>query len=103
MLSRLLALLFLLLGPLSGQAADSGERLQLFLLIGQSNMAGRGRVEAGDEKTDPRILMLKKDLQCTLAKDPVHFDKDAAGVGLCSQFARTLAAADKNLRIGLIP
>ncbi len=101
--TRLTSLLLLLLTPLLGLAADSAERLQLFLLIGQSNMAGRGKVEPKDQVTNPRILMLTKDLKWVPAKDPVHFDKDVAGVGLCSEFARTLVAADKDLRIGLIP
>jgi hypothetical protein len=77
--------------------------LQLFLLIGQSNMAGRGRVEDQDRRPDPRVMMLTRDLTWTPAADPVHFDKEIAGTGLCSQFARTLIAADPSLRIGLIP
>ena len=77
--------------------------MKLFLLIGQSNMAGRGIVEPQDEATSPHIFMLKKDLQWTLAKDPVHFDKPVAGVGLASEFARTLAQADFDMSIGLIP
>lgn len=78
--------------------------MKLFLLIGQSNMAGRGHVEAQDEVTNPRIWMLTKDLKWTLAKDPVHFDKpEMAGVGLCSEFARTLVENDPHITVGLIP
>lgn len=78
--------------------------MQLFLLIGQSNMAGRGKVEAKDEATDPNIWMLNKEMQWTLAKDPIHFDKPgAAGVGPGHQFARTLAAKEPKANIGLIP
>jgi hypothetical protein len=81
---------------------DSGTK-QLFLLIGQSNMAGRGKVEAQDEVTSPQIVMLTKDLKWVPAKDPVHFDKPVAGVGLCSEFARVIAKADAKATIGLIP
>ena len=78
--------------------------MKLFLLIGQSNMAGRGKVEAQDQVVNPRIFMLTKDLQWVPAKDPVHFDKPGmAGVGLCSQFARDVLKADPNATIGLIP
>ncbi len=85
----------------SAQAAP--DHMSLFLLIGQSNMAGRGIVGPRDQVTNPRIFMLTKDLAWTLARDPVHFDKRAAGVGLCSEFARTLVGSDPGIVIGLIP
>lgn len=100
--SLLLALGLAGLG-LVAQAQIAPQNQQLYLLIGQSNMAGRGKVEAVDEVTNPRILMLTKDNQWVPAKDPVHFDKSAAGVGLCSEFARTMAAKDPKAAIGLIP
>ena len=36
------------------------EKFHLFLLVGQSNMAGRGVVDAQDKTPDPRVLMLNK-------------------------------------------
>jgi hypothetical protein len=101
----LLFTLALLTTTLSLRAAEpTPDHLQLFLLIGQSNMAGRGVVEPQDSETNPRIFMLTKDLQWTLAKDPLHFDKPTiAGVGLGSEFARVLAKADPQAKIGLIP
>ncbi len=77
--------------------------MELFLLIGQSNMAGRGKVEAQDQVENPNIFMLTKDMQWVPAKDPVHFDKSAAGVGLCSEFAREVLKAKPGITIGLIP
>lgn len=77
--------------------------MKLFLLIGQSNMAGRGKIEEQDKVENPNIFMLTKDLKWVLAKDPVHFDKSAAGVGLCSEFARDVFKADPKSPIGLIP
>ena len=77
--------------------------MQLFLLIGQSNMAGRGKVEPQDQVTHPRIFMLTKEQQWVPSKDPVHFDKSGAGVGPCSEFARVLASNDTAMTIGLIP
>lgn len=104
MTRRLLSGFLLLLAacPCARGEPAAGE-LQLFLLIGQSNMAGRGRVEDQDRRPDPRVLMMTRDLGWTPAADPVHFDKDIAGTGLCSQFARSLLAADPALRVGLIP
>jgi len=79
-------------------------QMKLFLLIGQSNMAGRGKVEAQDQVENPRIFMLTKDLKWVPAKDPVHFDKPGmAGVGPGSEFAREVLKADTNATIGLIP
>ena len=84
-------------------APTAPDGMHLFLLIGQSNMAGRGKVEPQDTVTNPRIWMLTKNVTWVLAKDPLHFDKPAAGVGLASEFARTLAKADPAITIGLIP
>jgi hypothetical protein len=78
--------------------------LQLFLLIGQSNMAGRGAVEAEDLEPIPGVFALKEDLEWAPAVDPLHFDKpDIAGVGIGRSFARTLLAAQPGAAIGLIP
>jgi hypothetical protein len=86
-----------------GLAQAAPDNMKLFLLIGQSNMAGRGAVGPEDKITNPRIFMLTKAGEWTLAKDPVHFDKPTAGVGLCSEFARVLVRADPTVTIGLIP
>ena len=84
--------------------ADEPTNLQLFLLIGQSNMAGRGKVTPADQQTIPRIFMLDPACAWVPAKDPVHFDKPkVAGVGLCSEFARCVAAKDPDAKIGLVP
>ncbi len=95
--------LTVLLATASVFAEPAPKQMKLFLLIGQSNMAGRGKVEAQDQVVNPRIFMLTKDLKWVPAKDPVHFDKPAAGVGLGSEFAREILKADPNASIGLIP
>ena len=89
---------------LAAVAQPRPENMKLFLLIGQSNMAGRGPVGPADQVPHPRVFMLTKALAWVPAVDPVHFDKpDIAGVGLASSFARTLADADPAAVIGLIP
>jgi len=60
----------------------SKENFHLFLLAGQSNMAGRGIISAEDEKIHPRVFMLSKDGKWKPAVDPIHYDKTVAGVGL---------------------
>jgi hypothetical protein len=77
--------------------------LQLFLLVGQSNMAGRGKVTEADRKPHPRVLMLTKAGEWVAAVSPMHFDKKVAGVGLGRSFGIALAEANPGATIGLIP
>ena len=79
------------------------EKFHLFLLTGQSNMAGRGKVADEDRKVHPRVLMLTKDLKWVLAVDPLHFDKSIAGVGLGKSFGIQIAEANPDVTIGLVP
>lgn len=79
-------------------------RLDLFLLIGQSNMAGRGKVEDQDRIPDPRIWTLDSADHWIPATDPLHFDKPKiAGVGLGRTFAKQIVTATPGASIGLIP
>ena len=75
----------------------------LYLLIGQSNMAGRGEVDAQDQEIHPRVFTLDKACQWVPAADPIHFDKPIAGVGPGLTFGKTMADHDPSIRIGLIP
>jgi hypothetical protein len=77
--------------------------LHLYLLIGQSNMAGRGAVDDESKRTEPRVVMLTKSLEWAPAADPLHFDKPSAGVGPGLAFGKRMAAAAPGARIGLIP
>ena len=87
-----------------GLAAAQPRDLDLFLLIGQSNMAGRGVVEDMDKETNPRVFMFNKEMQWAPAADPLHWDKPpVAGVGLGRSFAFELLKAKPDARIGLIP
>lgn len=80
------------------------ERFQLFLLVGQSNMAGRGKVEDQDTKPHPRVLMLNKENKWVPAVDPMHFDKPGiVGVGLGRTFGLEIAKANPDITVGLIP
>ena len=79
------------------------EKFHLYLLIGQSNMAGRGLVEAQDKQPHPRVLTLTKEGRWVPAVDPIHFDKPIAGVGLGTTFGKVMAERDPTVTIGLIP
>jgi hypothetical protein len=80
------------------------EKLIVFLLAGQSNMAGRGAVEPTDRMTDPRIFVWHDD-QWVPASEPLHRDKPAvAGVGPGLAFARSLLPhLPAEAAIGLVP
>lgn len=75
----------------------------LYLLIGQSNMAGRGQVEPQDREIHPRVFMLDKAGKWSPAVDPLHFDKPIAGVGPGLTFGRIMADCGPSIRVGLMP
>jgi hypothetical protein len=80
------------------------ERFYLFLLVGQSNMAGRGKMEPDDRRPHPRVLMLDKEDRWVAAVDPLHFDKpQVVGVGLGRTFGIQVAQANPDVTVGLIP
>ncbi|MCA9120333.1 MAG: sialate O-acetylesterase [Planctomycetaceae bacterium] len=112
MIFRRLILAVLLLLPFCDSApADDGptvalpprENFHLYLLVGQSNMAGRGIVAEEDRQPHPRVLMFTKNRQWAPAVDPLHFDKPVAGVGIGRTFGIELAKANPDITIGLIP
>jgi hypothetical protein len=49
------------------------QNVWVFILAGQSNMAGRGMVMPQDTVPDNRILSINKSGQLILAKEPLHF------------------------------
>ncbi len=79
------------------------EKFHIFLLAGQSNMAGRGKIEPQDKVPHPRVLVLSNEGTWQPAVAPLHYDKSAAGVGLGSAFAVTLAEKYPDITIGLVP
>lgn len=85
--------------------SPEGVPLHIYVLMGQSNMAGRGDV-TDEYRTEghPRLLMLNKENQWVQARHPLHFDKPAiAGVGPGMAFGIRMAGEDASVRIGLVP
>lgn len=86
------------------QPIVSKKQFHLYLLAGQSNMAGRGKVETEDTTRHPRVWVLTKNNDWQLATEPLHFDKPSVvGVGIGFAFAKKMAELDTNIVIGLIP
>src|SRR5690349_2667015 len=86
-------------------AALTKKDMLVFLLIGQSNMAGRGKpLEQVDQTPHPRVQMLSKEKTWRPAVDPLHSDKPTvAGVGLGLTFGKAVAEALPERTIGLVP
>ena len=102
--SRLIPLLFLTMAHAQTAPVAAPQPTDIFLLIGQSNMAGRGPIEPQDKEVLPGIWMQNKELAWVPAVDPVHYDKpDIAAVGLARTFARTLLQLRPTAQIGLVP
>lgn len=104
LITGLSVLLWAFAGTASAETATPPAKdMELYLLIGQSNMAGRGKVDEESKQIHPRVFMLNKDGQWVPATDPLHFDKPSAGVGPGLAFGKALAEAAPEVRIGLIP
>jgi len=76
--------------------------MDIFLLMGQSNMAGRGLLEDVEPIRDERIRVFR-DGTWTVAEEPLHHDRPTAGIGLAMSFARTVLDANPGTDIGLVP
>jgi arylsulfatase A-like enzyme len=90
---------------------DGTDTLDLFLLMGQSNMKGRGELPPVPFD-DARIVMMHlENDQWYHARDPLHLvgepdtldGSDNAGVGPGLTFARSIRSEHTRSRIGLIP
>lgn len=103
LLTCLLVTSVLLPVDVRAQTLPEKQNFHLFLLIGQSNMAGRGKVSEADKTPHPRVLMLNQAGKWVPAVDPMHFDKPVAGVGLGRTFGIEIAKANLNITVGLIP
>ena len=80
------------------------EKLHLYLLMGQSNMAGRGQIGAEDKTPHPRVLLFTLQGKWEPAVEPVTHDKPGMlGVGPALAFGKAMAASDPGATIGLVP
>ena len=67
------------------------ENVWVFLMAGQSNMAGRGWVEPRDTIPDARIITINQNHEWILAKEPLHFyQPKLTGLDCGLSFAREL-------------
>lgn len=81
------------------------EKLKIYLLMGQSNMAGRGIVEAEDKTPHPRVLVFNRSNEWEVATEPINRGepKKNPGVGPGLAFGKAMAEANSEVTIGLVP
>ncbi len=80
------------------------EKLQLYLLMGQSNMAGRGKLAAEDQTPHPRVLVFTLQNKWEPAVEPITRDKPRMlGVGPGLAFGKAMAEKQPGATIGLVP
>ncbi len=104
---HLLLPLFLFPWASTGWGGDE-EPLHIYLLIGQSNMAGRAAIEAEDEAVPDRVYLFTDEGNWEPATNPLNryssvrkrLDMQRLGPGYT--FARTLAGHNPDARIGLV-
>jgi hypothetical protein len=80
------------------------EKFKIYLLMGQSNMAGRGEVGKIDKTPHARVLRLNNKDQWVEAVEPITLDEHKVpGVGPGLAFGKVMAEADPSVMIGLVP
>lgn len=85
------------------QSSAVDSTFHIYLLVGQSNMSGRGALDSVAQKINPKILSLDKENNWQIAKDPLHFDRGYATVGPGISFAEHMLPENENIKIGLVP
>ena len=87
------------------KAIPNKENVWIFVMAGQSNMAGRGMVEPRDTVSNDRILTINAANEIILAKEPLHFyEPNLTGLDCGISFANTLLHdIGKDVSILLIP
>jgi hypothetical protein len=72
------------------------------LMIGQSNMAGRGFIDEVPMICNERIQMLRNG-RWQMMTEPINYDRPVSGVGLAGSFATMWCMENEEDKIGLIP
>jgi hypothetical protein len=81
------------------------EDFYIFLLAGQSNMAGRGFVQPADTISSIQVLTLNKNNEWEYAREPLHYyESTRTGLDCGLAFGKKLSSLyGKKIIIGLVP
>ena len=87
-------------------------KVSLFIMIGQSNMSGRGQLPETPQTINPHVFVFGNDYRWHYGIEPIDsplnqvdsisFDPDA-GYSIATSFAATLLKQDPELIVGFIP
>lgn len=111
--SQILILCIIWISPLSTLSQKKSDialktPLDIYLLIGQSNMAGRANLKSEDIHEIPNVYLLNRDNKFEAASNPLNrystirksLDMQKMGPGY--QFAQTLSQNNRDIKIGLV-
>ncbi|WP_181405134.1 sialate O-acetylesterase [Aestuariibacter sp. GS-14] len=103
-LSTVIAL-FSLLNACSVQYGQDRQQMDIYILMGQSNMVGRDTATLSLQVDDNRILALNEQDFWQVARDPIHkkTGRTEPGIGPGIPFARTMLDLGNSAPIGLVP
>lgn len=76
--------------------------IKSFLMIGQSNMAGRGFIDEVTPFYNERIQMLRNG-RWQMMTEPINYDRPVSGISLVGSFADAWCRQNPTDTIGLIP
>lgn len=76
--------------------------MKSILMIGQSNMAGRGFLNEAPMICNERIHMLRNG-RWQIMTEPINYDRPNSGIGLAGSFAAMWCMENKEEKIGQIP
>ena len=76
--------------------------IKSFLMLGQSNMAGRGFINEVPPIYNERIYMLRNG-RWQMMTEPINYDRPVSGISLAGSFAEAWSCKNKDDIIGLIP
>jgi hypothetical protein len=81
------------------------ENFYIFILAGQSNMAGRGFIQPQDTVSSAMVLTMNRKDEWVYAKEPLHYYEPVrTGLDCGLSFGKKLAALyKKKITIGLVP
>jgi len=90
---------------------EAGTVLELFLLVGQSNMKGRGLIDPKPVTSKRNLFLHPREQGWYVSRDPLHSagtpdlidGSDNAGTGPGMSFAMSLLEEHRAMAIGLIP
>lgn len=83
---------------------EKKENIWVFLMAGQSNMAGRGTIEAQDLVTNKRIISIDNENNWIIAKEPLHFYESSYTLDCGMSFARELLKhVPDSITIAMVP